>query len=497
MKKFIKYIGYGIEFDDQLYDLLYELENNNNNNFKSNYYNNQNLKSNSNYDNYYNYENENKIKNENIIIKLRKYLIKYGRKSFFNFIKQFKYYDNNTRTISKYDFMKVLQDFNIRIPDSDINQLFNEYGVNYKKSIINYLNFLNELSNFSLNKNRENEIKKAANFIYNKSNELRKPINLNFLKEIYSPENNYFIRDSYENKIDFIDCLELFHYAFKGFNHDIFYEEEFIEFYHYISFLIENDNNFISLLNNEWREKEINKIENNNNFNFTFGQKNQNRHFNYQNNNYENNNNEISQKYKKNRNENNYNNNNPLQKLKEKLKIRGVRGLLYLHKQFLLSCPNTSKILLNDFKKILLSQHITFSDSEYENIFYQFSKDNLYLDFISFIREFKKELNEIKLNYVEDAYSVLNINQNEKVPIEYIKRKYDAKNHPDVILGKKTEEEKLLEFIDCFEINFDLLNQDINNNYIDFETFANFYEYVAFVYDNDRVFANVLKSTFH
>ena len=507
MKKLIKYIGYGIEFDDQLYDLLYELENNNNNNFKSNYYNNQNLKSNSNYDNYYNYENENKIKNENIIIKLRKYLIKYGRKSFFNFIKQFKYYDNNTRTISKYDFMKVLQDFNIRIPDSDINQLFNEYGVNYKKSIINYLNFLKELSNFSLNKNRENEIKKAANFIYNKSNELRKPINLNFLKEIYSPENNYFIRDSYENKIDFIDCLELFHYAFKGFNHDIFYEEEFIEFYHYISFLIENDNNFISLLNNEWREKEINKIENNNNFNFTFGQKNQNnenynlknqnRHFNYQNNNYENNNNEISQKYKKNRNENNYNNNNPLQKLKEKLKIRGVRGLLYLHKQFLLSCPNTSKILLNDFKKILLSQHITFSDSEYENIFYQFSKDNLYLDFISFIREFKKELNEIKLNYVEDAYSVLNINQNEKVPIEYIKRKYDAKNHPDVILGKKTEEEKLLEFIDCFEINFDLLNQYSNVNFIDFEIFANFYEYVAFVYDDDNIFGKILKSTFH
>ena len=63
--------------------------------------------------------------------------------------------------------------------------------------------------------------------------------------------------------------------------------------------------------------------------------------------------------------------------------------------------------------------------------------------------------------------------------------------------GKKSEEEKLLEFIDCFEINFDLLNQDINNNYIDFETFANFYEYVAFVYDNDRNFANVLKSTFH
>ena len=507
MKKLIKYIGYGIEFDDQLYDLLYELENNNNNNFKSNYYDNQILKSNNNYyDNYSNFQYDNKSKNNNIIMKLRKSLIQYGRKSFFDFIKQFKYYDNNTKTISKYDFMKILQDFNIRIPDSDINQLFNEYGVNYKKTIINYLNFINELSNFSINQNRDNEIKKAANFIYKKSNELRKPININFLKEIYSPENNYFIKDSNENKIDFIDCLELFHYAFKGFNHDIIYEEEFIEFYHFISFLIENDNNFISLLNNEWREKDNYKNENNTNFNFTFGKnqnnenynlKNQNRHFNNLNNNYDNYNSDLNKKYNRNQNENNYNNNNPLEKLKEKLKIRGVRGLLYLHKQFLLSCPNTSKISLNDFKKILLSQHIFFSDSEYENIFYQFSKDNINLDFISFIREFKKELNKNKLNYVEDAYSILNINQNEKVPIEYIKRKYDAKNHPDVISGKKTEEEKLLEFIDCFEINFDLLNQYSNVNFIDFEIFANFYEYVAFVYDNDKIFGKILTSTFH
>ena len=88
--------------------------------------------------------------------------------SLFNFIKQFKHYDNNSRTISKYDFMKVLQDFNINIPNSEINQLFNEYGT-YQG--INYYNFLNDLSNFSMNKNRENAIKEALQFIYNKSNE--------------------------------------------------------------------------------------------------------------------------------------------------------------------------------------------------------------------------------------------------------------------------------------------------------------------------------------
>ena len=114
-----------------------------------------------------------------------------------------------------------------------------------------------------------------------------------------------------------------------------------------------------------------------------------------------------------------------------------------------------------------------------------------------FIREFKKELNDTKLNYVEDAFSKLDINENERVPIEYIKKKYDAKNHPEVISGKKNEEENLLEFIDCFEINFDLLNPNINDNFVDFEIFASFYEYVAFVFDNDEIFRKILKSTFH
>ena len=79
---------------------------------------------------------------------------------------------------------------------------------------------------------------------------------------------------------------------------------------------------------------------------------------------------------------------------------------------------------------------------------------------------------------------------------------YDAKNHPDVISGKKNEEEKLIEFIDCFEINNEILNYNnndfnIKNNNIDFEIFANFYEYIAFVYDDDNIFGNIINSTFH
>ena len=523
IKKFIKIYGYGIESDNELKALLFGLDFQRNFEDYENGIDNQ-LKNNEKYfhrtNKYYinnKDNNQNKKKIENIIDKIKKYFIKYGRKSFFNFIKHFQYFDNNVNSILKFDFVKVLKDFNINIPLIDVEKLYEEFATDEKKLSINYIDFLNEITSNSLNDNREKIIEKAINLILDISDEYQKPVNLNFIKDLYCPKNNYFIRDEILNKNDFDECLELFHYAFKRYNNEKFNSNEFFEFYQFISFLIENDNDFISLLINEWKLNDnINNFPNNNDNiqkqNEIFSKTEKNYDFN-KNNYISSENNKLNRKFKNFKNEYtqnyetrkkeiknnyyNYNKNNTLEKLKQKLKGRGIRGLLYLHKQFILSCPNLNQISFKDFKNILQEQHIILEDFEYNEIYNKYYKNNSFI-FPLFIREFKKELNEEKLYYVENAYSILDKFQNEKVPIDYIKKNYDAKNHPEVISGKKNEEEKLLEFIDCFEINFDLLNLDNNNNNIvNFEIFANFYEYVAFVYENNDQFGIILKSTFH
>ena len=547
IKKFVKFFGFGIESTNELRELLFELDeqkivnpeiemqyNFNNNNNNDNYNNNKKIQ-------FHNYKNENKLFEKNIefndniiknrlnnaLVTLRKYLIKYGRKTFFNFIKHFKYYDNNTKTINKYDFVKVLKDFNINIPLLDIENLFNEYGINHKKNLINYIDLLKQISESTLNQSREDVIRDSLNKLFNIANQNNCPITLNLLKNIYNPKNNYFIGDQTENKNDYENCLELYHYFFKGYKNDIFAENEFIEFYHFISYLIEKDYDFISLLNNEWSLQSNNTnneienekiISNKNNFvdNNNINQLNNREIIQAFNDKYKNENDKIEnenldnlstknnprtpyQRIEKNNYENENNEiNNILEKLKQKLRIRGIRGLLYLHRQFLISCENLMKITYNDFKNVLQAQHILFNEKEYQILFNNFSKDNFLL-FSNFIREFKKQLNNNKLNYVEDAYSILDNQNNGIVTINQIKMNYDARNHPDVISGKKNDEEKLLEFIDCFQINNDILNYDNNNqsNIIDFEIFANFYEYVAFVYENDNIFGNIIFSTFH
>ena len=53
--------------------------------------------------------------------------------------------------------------------------------------------------------------------------------------------------------------------------------------------------------------------------------------------------------------------------------------------------------------------------------------------------------------------------------------------------------------MDCFNINYEIMNLDFkiekginNNRFINFEIFANFYEYVSYIYPNDNEFENIV-----
>ena len=155
---------------------------------------------------------------------------------------------------------------------------------------------------------------------------------------------------------------------------------------------------------------------------------------------------------------------------------------------------------------ILEIQHINLPEIDCRNIFKQFKSknNNNYLDFPSFIRNFKIELNENKLLSVEQAFNKIDINGNYIVPLNLIKKKYKASNLPDVLNGAKNEDEFILEFLDCFNINYEILSLDsksqISNNsqnMIDFEIFANFYEYVSFIYPNDKDFENIVSCSWN
>ena len=107
-------------------------------------------------------------------------------------------------------------------------------------------------------------------------------------------------------------------------------------------------------------------------------------------------------------------------------------------------------------------------------------------------------MNDARLSAVEDAFSLLDVDSNDNIYIDTIKKKYNPKGNPLVKKGIKNEEEISTEFLDCFELNYNLLTTAENpetSNMVSFEEFANFYEYVSFLYDNDVEFCKMVEES--
>ena len=374
-----------------------------------------------------NYKNPKIIRKEkrsqinNIFEILREKLNNYTRKTFFNFIKHFKYYDNNSDFMTKYNFAKVFKDFNINLEQTDLEQIFDKYEIANDQNLINYKNFLNDLISEFSNEKREKIIRYIYSTIEERGNKFNREINLSFLKEVYNAKKNYFKKEESDNRLEFEDCLELYNYIFKGNKNENFTLNYFLEFYKFISILIQSDDDFIQLLSNEWRvpieyiESELQEEK----YNYTS----------------ENNNKDIdnyeedkqfvrTENLKTNSNYKELNANKSLLLLDEIIKSRGLRGLLYLHLEFVKSCPDLNKIIFNDFVDIFEIQHINLPKSDIKNIFNTFSSklNKNYLDFSSFFRNYKKELDQNKLECVEQAFSNIDINGNDKVPINLIRK---------------------------------------------------------------------------
>lgn len=98
-------------------------------------------------------------------------------------------------------------------------------------------------------------------------------------------------------------------------------------------------------------------------------------------------------------------------------------------------------------------------------------------------------MNQNRVALVQRAYGKLDKNGNGVVELEDIKNIYNAKHHPDVKLGKKTEEEVLIEFIDTFEMHYSLLHPGVRGDkVISFDEFVEYYNNVSMSIEDDRYF---------
>ena len=76
-----------------------------------------------------------------------------------------------------------------------------------------------------------------------------------------------------------------------------------------------------------------------------------------------------------------------------------------------------------------------------------------------------------------------------------IRENFSPNGHPDVINGKKSKEEILVEFLDNFDYHFNLLNQGRNpdDEEVTVQEFVDFYRYISTSFEQDETFEMMIK----
>jgi Ca2+-binding EF-hand superfamily protein len=472
------------------------------------------------------YENSNNYptnqQEDPLLEKLRNNLKNYGRKSLFSLIKHFKYYENGTKFINKYDFAKVMRDFRLNLTITEIEKLFEENCTDKKRLLLNYEKFILHLCR-ELNDRRKFLIDSIYDGLEHASQNNK--VDIDLVKSLYSPKNVPIQnKDSDEILNEFIECLELFHYSYKMYKKPEISRQDFEEFYRIMSFLISEEDLFEKIIKTEWKNvlnlnNEVNKPrpqkvikevkkqdERVENFDLSHHSYKDKEDFPLNKKNIKLDQLNLGQVQRKPYNEetdsqwrdmqtrtpkqerpttplsrkldnkpttegtlqNQYQRpSTPIRSqhqsdlfeiLKEKMRKRGLRGLMNLHKQFLLNCTNLQTISFGDFVKVLKLQRYEIAKEVYSSLFDRCKmKNQNYLNFSEFIRHFKQVLPDQRLSIVEKAFASLDVDSTEMLFIDDVRLKFDGSRHPDVLRKTRSEDEILMEFLDCFELNYNFL----------------------------------------
>jgi len=457
-----------------------------------------------------------KMRDHVCLEKIKRSLKLFNEKSLFSLIKHFKYFDNGTKLITKFDFVKILKDFRLNLTIGEIEKIFELFCVNSKdkEQLLNFEEFI-----LILCPPLEGQRKKIVNEAFAALIELKTEINLDLIKSVYNAKNHPKIRDEEEVLNSFIESFELYYFSYKGYKNKLVSFKEFEEFYRINSFLVPDDNLFVEIVKNEWRkvlkseqrserdekvekdrsadrtptrsvrglmvqpqvqpqvqalrleeslkkpeydafprEKSIHQSIHSSHHSVAGSKKGVDNDL-KKNLQIENNKKITENKYeRKDSNANRVINDNVADvatKLKKKLRARGVRGLMNLHKQFILNCDNLEKITLSDFMTVLSLQRIDFPKKEYEILFGQFKKRNneQVLDFKGFIEQFKKALKDPRLELVEKVFAQIDIDNKNMLSIENLRLNFTPYKL-EKLEGNKTEEDLMMDFFDTFELNY-------------------------------------------
>ena len=455
------------------------------------------------------------IKKEQALMKFINEIKNLGATSLISLMRLFKLNDfNNTKELDIYEFLKSLHEFETELTEEEITNLFN-YFDKENIGVINYINFINAIRG-PMNQKRTLVIKEAF-----KKLDIDKggQIEINEIKSQYNAKNDKDVKSGEKTEeevyTDFVDTFQMNHDNRVGPRNKRVTLDEFLDYYNYVSMGIEDDSYFINLIQNSWKLNPYYQINQDqqiptNNFNEIT--------YNYRN---------IKNKkirigaaaapfgtdmtpntedkrpsiYQQELIQDNIIQTSPIEKFRTVLKKRGVRGIMAMRRAFMIADENDSKTLtLPEFIKFCHDYRIPISGNEIKEIFGEFDTNrNGEMNYEEFISSFVGEMCERRKRLITILFETFDKDRKGFVDLDEIRNSFSPINHPDVVSGKKTEDEILAEFLDNLQYHFSLLKseKEQENNQINLDEFLAFFNNISAGIEDDDYFEDVIKSGFN
>jgi Ca2+-binding EF-hand superfamily protein len=418
-------------------------------------------------------------------------------------LKQFKLNDeNNSKELDVYAFSKALQEYETELSEEEITSLFN-YFDKEKTGFVNYINFSNAIRG-PMDKKRIDIVKEAFKKLdIDRSGQ----IELSEIKVQFNAKKDPDIKTGKKTEeeiyTEFIETFQMNHDIRVGPRNKRITLDEFLDYYNYVSMGIEDDSYFITMIQNSWNinpsyskvssEENDDVLKNKKRYGAAaapFGT-------------------DMTPTTEENRKKKFYpeifgdkiKEVSPVEKFRNTIKKRGVRGVMAMRRAFMIADENDSKTLsLPEFIKFCHDYRIPVVGKEINSLFEQFDKNkNGQINYDEFVSAFVGEMNERRKKLIEILFDSFDKNKSGFVDLDEIRNSYSPVGHPDVVSGKKTEDEVLAEFLDTLQYHFSLLKskKDENDNKINLEQLLGYFNVVSVGIEDDDYFENVVKKGFN
>jgi len=185
--------------------------------------------------------------------------------------------------------------------------------------------------------------------------------------------------------------------------------------------------------------------------------------------------------------------------MRKKLAARGARGIQGLGRQFKIADDDNSKQLSPDeFFKAINDFRVGLNKEDTDRLFAVFDRDHSgAIDYDEFLRGVRGEMNEFRKGIAMRAFAIMDADGSGVVDIDDIRTKYNAKQHPDVKSGKRTEDEILFEFIDTFEKHHSDNIEDKRDGRVSKAEWVEYYNNVSMSIDLDEYFELMMNNAWN